>query len=229
MLALSDRQVRRLVKAVRSRGEMGIVHGLRGKRSNRKIPEGVKAKVLSQYQKRYLGFGPTLACEKLLEVDHLVVSDETLRPWLMEAGLHEKQRRTRVHRSWRRRRECLGEMIQIDGSHHAWLEDQGEELVLMGYIDDATGEVFGRFYDYEGTLPAMDSFKRYVQQYGLPMSVYLDRHTTYKSPKKLPEGVEDQEQPLSQFECALKELGVEVIHAYSPQAKGRVERLFGVL
>ena len=100
----------------------------------------------------------------------------------------------------------------------------------MGYIDDATNRIYGRFYDYEGTLPAMDSFKRYVEKYGLPMSVYLDRHTTYKSPKKLTEWDEVEGiEFLSQFERALKELGVEVIHALSPQAKGRIERLFGVL
>jgi hypothetical protein len=122
-------------------------------------------------------------------------------------------------------------MIQLDGSHHAWLEGRGPELVLMGYIDDATGMVYGRFYDYEGTIPAMDSFKRYVRKYGLPMSVYLDKHTTYRSQRRLTveEEVAGQVQPLSQFERALEELGVEVIHAHSPQAKGRVERLFGTL
>ena len=102
--------------------------------------------------------------------------------------------------------------------------------MLMGYVDDATSRVYGRFYDYEGTLPAMDSFKRYVEKYGLPMSVYLDRHTTYKSSRKLTEWDEAEGiEFLSQFERALKELGVEVIHALSPQAKGRIERLFGVL
>ena len=121
-------------------------------------------------------------------------------------------------------------MVQMDGSHHDWLEGRGPKLVLMGYIDDATNTIYGRFYDYEGTMPAMDSFKGYVEKYGLPMSVYLDRHTTYKSSKKLTEWEEVEGiESLSQFERALKELGVEVIHALSPQAKGRVERLFGVL
>jgi hypothetical protein len=122
-------------------------------------------------------------------------------------------------------------MVQMDGSHHAWLEDRGPALVLMGYIDDATNNVYGRFYDYEGTLPALASFKGYVRKYGLPVSVYLDRHTTYKSTRKLT--IEDDlaglSQPLSQFERALEELGVRVIHAHSPQAKGRIERLFGTL
>lgn len=229
MLGLSTRQVRRIVGSVRKQGDRGVIHRLRGRPSNRKIGEGIQHKVVRLYQKKYEGFGPTLACEKLLAVDRLGVSKETLRHWLIEAGLWQGRKSKVRHRSWRVRKECFGEMIQMDGSHHDWLEGRGPELVLMGYIDDATNEASGAFYDYEGTLPAMDSFKQYIKQYGLPISVYLDRHTTYKSTKKLPEGVEDQEQPLSQFERALKELGVEVIHAYSPQAKGRVERLFGVL
>lgn len=136
-----------------------------------------------------------------------------------------------MHRQWRERKECFGEMVQVDGSHHDWLEGRGADLVLMGYIDDATSHVLGRFYEYEGTIPAMDSFQCYVKENGLPQSVYLDRHTTYKSPKGLEEWEElaGIEKPMSQFERALNELGVEVIHAYSPQAKGRVERLFGTL
>jgi hypothetical protein len=122
-------------------------------------------------------------------------------------------------------------MVQMDGSHHAWLEERGPELVLMGYSDDATGNVYGRFYDYEGTIPAMDSFKRYVRKYGFPLSVYLDKHSTYKSSRRLTveEELAGVSQPMSQFERALDELEVKVIHAHSPQAKGRIERLFGVL
>jgi transposase InsO family protein len=121
-------------------------------------------------------------------------------------------------------------MVQMDGSHHDWFEGRGFRCVLMGYIDDATGRVFGRFYGYEGTLPAMDSFKRYIGQYGLPMKVYLDKHSTYKSTAKPTIQEElDQREPLSEFERALKELGVEVVHAHSPQAKGRIERLFRTL
>jgi hypothetical protein len=116
-------------------------------------------------------------------------------------------------------------MIQIDGSHHDWFEGRGPQCVLMGYIDDATGKAFAGFYDYEGTMPAFDSFKRYARKYGIPQKAYLDKHTTYKSPKKAAFPVYDEE-PLSQFERAMKELGVEVIHANSPQAKGRIERLF---
>jgi transposase len=230
MLGLSERQVRRLVKVVREQGDSGIVHASRGRPSNRRIPEEVRGRVLSLYQGRYPDFGPTLATEKLLECDGIKISDETLRRWLVEAGIWKKKRKRSSYRQWRQRRECFGQMVQMDGSHHDWLEGRGPKLVLMGYVDDATSRVYGRFYDYEGTLPAMDSFKRYVETYGLPMSVYLDRHTTYKSPRKLTEWDEAEGiEFLSQFERALKELGVEVIHALSPQAKGRIERLFGVL
>lgn len=230
MIGLSERQVRRLVRVVREEGERGVIHRLRGRFSNRKIPAEVKAKALMLYRGRYTGFGPTLASEKLGELDGIKLSDETLRKWLMEAGLWQRRRKRSKHRQWRQRKECFGEMVQMDGSHHNWLEDRGPELVLMAYIDDATNNVFARFYDYEGTIPAMDSFKCYARKYGLPISIYLDRHTTYKSNKKLTEWEEFEKiEPLSQFERALEELGVEVIHAYSPQAKGRVERLFGVL
>ena len=166
-----------------------------------------------------------------MELDGLKVSRETLRQWLLASGLWELRRKRRGHRQWRLRKECFGEMVQMDGSHHAWLEERGPELVLMGYIDDATGNVYGRFYDYEGTMPAMDSFKRYVRRYGLPVNVYLDKHSTYKSQRKLTveEELAGLGEPMSQFERALDELGVEVIHAHSPQAKGRIERLFGTL
>ncbi len=231
IVGVSERHVRRLVRAVREEGERGIVHKARGRPSNRRVSEEVKERVLKLYGKKYRGFGPTLASEKLMEMDGIKMSDETLRKWLMEAGLWKKKRKRSSHRQWRPRKECFGEMIQIDGSHHDWLEGRGPELVLMGYIDDATNNVFGRFYDYEGTIPAFASFKSYVRKYGLPQSVYLDKHTTYKSPGKLTveEELEGIEKPQSQFERALDELGVEVIHAHSPQAKGRVERLFGTL
>jgi hypothetical protein len=230
-LDLSERQVRRLVKSVREFGDGGIVHRGRGRPSNRRYSERFKAEVLKLYGKKYSDFGPTLAAEKLLELDGMRLSRETLRQWLISAGLWRKRRKRRTHRRWRTRKECFGEMVQMDGSHHAWLEDRGPELVLMGYIDDATNRVYGRFYDYEGTIPAMDSFKRYVRKYGLPLSIYLDKHSTYKSNRRLTveEELAGVSQPMSQFERALDELGVKVIHAHSPQAKGRIERLFGVL
>jgi hypothetical protein len=116
----------------------------------------------------------------------------------------------------------------MDGSHHDWFEGRGPACVLMGYIDDATGRVYGKFYGYEGTIPAMDSFRGYMRKHGIPLSIYLDKHTTYKSPAE--PTIEEELQgiePMSQFERAMSELGVQVIHAHSPQAKGRIERLFG--
>jgi hypothetical protein len=230
ILSLSSRQIRRIVKRIRSEGSRGIIHRSRGRPSNRRIPDKIRDKVIQLYRKQYQDFGPTLASEKLLERNGIRISDETLRLWLLATGDWRKTRRRRKHRQWRERKHHEGEMVQMDGSHHDWFEGRGPWCVLMGYIDDATGRVFGRFYDYEGTIPAMDSFKRYIKKYGLPLSVYLDRYKTYKSTAK--PTIEDElndEEPLSDFERALRELGVEVRHANSPQAKGRIERLFGTL
>jgi hypothetical protein len=227
ILWLSSRQIRRIMKRVKAEGDQGVVHRSRGRSSNRKIPDKIKDKVIELYRSTYKDFGPTLASEKLLERDHIRVSDETLRTWLLKTGDWKQRRSKKRHRQWRERKHHCGEMVQMDGSHHAWFEDRGSSCVLMSYIDDATGEAFARFYDYEGTLPAMDSFKRYSKKYGLPMKVYLDKHSTYKSTAKPTIQDElDNIEPLSQFERALKELGVEVIHAHSAQAKGRIERLF---
>jgi hypothetical protein len=138
----------------------------------------------------------------------------------------------REHRQWRQRKQQCGEMLQMDGSHHDWFEGRGPKCVLMAYIDDATSRVYGRFYAYEGTIPAMDSFWRYIRKYGLPMELYADKHSTYKSPSKETELFDrngNEIDALSQFERAMKELSVEMIHAHSPQAKGRVERLFKTL
>lgn len=226
MLSMSTRQIRRIVERIRDEGDEGVIHKLRGEESNRKTASKVKDKIIGLYRKKYEGFGPTLAAEKFQELDGIAISDETLRLWLIDSGDWKKARKRVCHRQWRERKGHQGEMVQMDGSHHDWFEGRGPKCVLMGYIDDATGETYGRFYEYEGTMPAMDSFMRYTQEYGLPLSVYLDRHNTYKSPKK--ESPED-DKSLSQFERAMEELGVKVIHAYSPQAKGRIERLFGTL
>lgn len=180
------------------------------------------------YTTHYGDFGPTLAAEKLAERHRLVVSAETLRGWLLEEGVTHFRRRKRPHRAWRTRKAHVGELVQWDGSHHDWLEGRGPRCVLLAYIDDASSRVYARFYDYEGTVPALDSFGRYVKRYGLPLAVYTDKHTTYKSPAEptVDEQLEGRT-PHSQFERSLAELGVELIHAHSPQAKGRVERLFG--
>ena len=227
ILSLSHRQVRRIIKRVLEEGDRGIVHRSRGKPSHNMIPDKVKVRVIDLYREKYQGFGPTLAVEKLFEIDKIGLSCETLRKWFRERGIEYRGRKRKPHRQWRERKRYFGEMIQMDGSHHDWLEGRGPECVLMGHVDDATGNVFARFYLYEGTIPAMDSFKCYIKKYGIPISVYLDKHTTYKSTRK--PSIEDQlkgVEPLSEVARAFKELGVEVIYAHSPQAKGRVERQF---
>jgi transposase len=230
VLGLTARQVRRLIQRVRAEGDAGLVHRSRGTPSNRRYRPALKARVLRLYAKHYRDFGPTLAAEKLAEQQGIMLSAETLRQWLRATGVTHFQRRKRPHRAWRARKAHVGELVQLDGSHHDWFEGRGPRCVLMAYIDDASSRVCARFYEYEGTIPAMDSFERYVRRYGVPHSVYTDKHTTYRA---LGEPTVAQqlagEKPQSQFERALAELGVTVIHAHSPQAKGRVERLFKTL
>jgi transposase len=229
LMGLDLRQAQRIIQRVRQEGDQGICHRARGTEPNNRIPDKVKDKVIELCQKTYYELGPTHAQEKLLEDRRIKVSVETLRTWFVERDLPYRKRRKRPHRQWRERKVCRGEMVQLDGSHHDWFQGRGPVCVLMAYVDDATGEVFARFYEYEGTIPAMDSFKRYIRQYGVPQSVYLDRHSTYKATVHY-QTIEDQledRQLMSHFERSLQELGVKVIHAYSPQAKGRVERLFG--
>jgi len=228
ILGLTDRQVRRIAKSIRMEGNAGICHKSRGKQSQNRIADKIKDKAVMLCRNTYKEFGPTHASEKLLTVHKIKVSDETLRVWFQVEHIPCKSRRKRPHRQWRERKAHRGEMLQMDGSHHDWFEGRGPWCVLMGYVDDATGTVYARLYEYEGTLPAMDGFKRYIRHYGLPQSVYLDRHSTYKVTAKqtLEEELNDI-QPMSHFEKSLAALGVTVIHAYSPQAKGRIERLFG--
>jgi transposase len=166
-IGLSSRQVRRIVVRIREEGDKGIIHRSRGRPSNRALSDAVKDKALRLFKDKYRDFGPTLASEKLFERDQIKINDETLRLWLIEQAIPYKRRKKRPHRQWRERKEYFGQMVQMDGSHHAWFETRGDKCVLMGYIDDATGRPFARFYTYEGTLPAMDSFKRYIKRYGL--------------------------------------------------------------
>ena len=230
ILGLVDRQIRRIVKRVCREGDKGVIHKSRGQPSNRALPKPLKDKVIKLYRQKYQDFGPKFANEKLFEIDKIKIGNQTLRNWLIEDGAWQITHKHRKHCQWRERKHHFGEMVQVDGSHHRWFEERGPECVLMGYIDDATNISFAKFYTHEGTFPAMDSFKRYIKKYGIPLSIYLDKHSTYKSTAKL--SIEDElnsREPLSHFERALKELGVEVMHAHSPQAKGRIERLFKTL
>lgn len=227
IIEITTRQVRRITKRILLEGDKGIIHKSRGKPSNRAKPNKIKAKALKLCRQKYQDFGPTLASEKLFEIDKIKVNDETLRLWFIEDNIAYTSRKKRPHRNWRQRKDCFGEMLQMDGSEHDWFEGRGEPCVFMGYIDDATGSPFGRFYEYEGTLPAMASFREYIEKYGVPLSLYLDKHSTYKVNHK--RSIEDElndSDPLSQFARAAKELYVNLIYADSPQAKGRIERIF---
>jgi hypothetical protein len=227
ILQMSVRQIRRLIARVRKEGDGGIRHKSRGKRAHNAMPKRVKAKVLKLCREKYRDFSPTFASEKLEELEGIQVSRETLRGWFIEEEIPYAARKMRPHREWRERKHCCGEMIQMDGSAHDWFEGRGEWCVLMNYIDDATGRVFARFYPYEGTMPALDSTRRYIDRHGIPISIYLDKHQTYRSNRE-PTIEEELSniRPLTQYAKSVEELGVEVIHANSPQAKGRVERSF---
>ncbi len=227
-LELGVRQVQRLAVRIKLEGDKGILHKSLGKPSNNRTDEKVKAKVISLYKTHYPDFGPTLGSEKLWERDKIRVNNETLRRWLIGAKIPYDSRKPRAHRQWRPRKPCFGEMLQMDGSHHDWLEGRGPWLVLMAYKDDATSDVFARFYEYEGSLPALDSCKRYVEKYGIPQGVYLDKHSAYRCwrPPQIEEQLKGQTEVLTQFGRALEELSIDRIYAHSPQAKGRIERQF---
>lgn len=232
LLGVSIRQIKRLVRSIRLEGDGAIIHKLRGRSSNHRINPEVRERIIGIYREKYDGFGPTFAVEKLTKEIGVKVSEDTLRNWLREAKIDYPSRRLRPHRQWRKRKTHRGEMIQMDGSHHDWLEGRGPWLVLMAYIDDATSEVFARFYDSEDNFSVLDSFTRYVRKNGLPCSVYTDRHSAYKAAVRslnIDEQLKGLDEPMSNFQRALKELGVEMIYAYSPQAKGRIERLFRTL
>jgi len=227
ILGLSERQIRRLVRSRKRKGERGLIHGLRGKESKRKISSEKKDLIIDKCAEFYKDFGPTLAQEKLEERDKIRISRESLRQILLEAGLWEISRKSEKHRQWRERKLYFGEMAQSDGSRHKWFEERGPEASLMAFIDDAKSEVYGEFHEYEGTIPALKTFKGYIKKNGIPISVYVDKHSTYKSQHEAT--IEEQllgKVAKSQYGRALEEIGVKVIYANSAQAKGRVERLF---
>jgi hypothetical protein len=224
LLDLSTRQVRRLLRKLQQGGDQAIVHGLRGRPSNHQPDPDLKRQVLEAYRQRYADFGPTFASEKLWEHEGLVVCPQTLRRWLMAAGLWHRQRRRDPHRSRRPRRACFGELVQMDASEHDWLEGRGsEDMVLISMIDDATSYTMARFYPSGTTEAHMDLLGRWLRRHGRPAALYTDRHSIFEPQDKgrLPPDA------VTQFGRALRELGIELIRARSPQAKGRVERGFG--
>lgn len=231
-LGLSERGFRKLLKRYRSKGDRAVVHGLRGRKSNQRLPGRTAARAVSLARKHYGDFGPTLACEYLKEQHGIVMSRETLRQLLTAAGLWEpKARRVSSVHVWRPRRSCRGEMLQWDTSIHAWLEDRGPaKMYLIAGIDDATNNLFARFVACDSTQEHMRVLWAYLERYGRPQSLYTDRASVFQP--TLAQGWKEEEpgpKTETQMGRALRELGIEWIAAYSPQAKGRVERCFGTL
>ena len=222
---LSYRQAKRVYRRYREESDRGLVHRLRGRPSNRTSDPGKREQALSVYRERYHDFGPKLATEYLAREHRLLVGVETLRRWLMQQGLWQVKRKRSVHRRWRERKECRGEMLQMDGSHHDWFEGRRAWACLMVMIDDATNYTYARFFEEETTVASMTTFWRYVDQHGLPRSLYVDRDSIYESTREATADEELAETgPLTQFGRAMRELDVKLILAYSAQAKGRVER-----
>ena len=228
LCSLSYRQMKRVWKRYREEGDAGLIHRGRGRISNRRMEAGFRQRVLERYEERYPDFGPTLASEYLSK-EQLRVDHETLRRWLLEAGLWTKKRKRQKHRQRRERRPHRGELIQMDGSHHDWFEGRRGWAVLMVMIDDATNRTCARFYPAEDTKAAMDLFGRYARRHGLPQALYVDHDSIYECTReaRIDEDLRG-EGPQTQFDRAMKVLAVEVIPANSPQAKGRVERRHGV-
>ena len=232
-LKLSVRQVKRLVRALKKRGDKAVIHGLRGKPSKRKIAESVEqeaVKILSAPV--YEGFGPTLAAEYLGKRHGIKASKETVRQWMMGAKLWrgKKQGVKEVH-LWRPRRSRIGELGQWDTSEHDWLEGRGEKLYLIAMIDDASSRLFGRFVRHDSTEENMKLLWSYLEQFGRPVAFYTDKASLFRTAEKRKRdapGVEQDavEMPPTQIGRALQELGITWIAAHSPQAKGRVERNF---
>ena len=219
-LGLSVRQVKRLLARYRERGPAGLVSGHRGKVSNNAMTGAVRRAAMELVGERYADFGPTFACEKLVEVHGHRLSVETLRKWMIAAGLWraKARREVRVHQS-RPRRACVGELVQIDGSPHEWFEGRGPACTLIVYVDDATTRLLATgFFAGETTEAYMETTRAHLSAHGRPVAYYSDRYGVFRVNKK------GREAEPTQFTRALKTLDIEAIHAHSPQAKGRVER-----
>jgi len=230
LLGLSYRQMKRVWSRYQREGDGGVVHQLRGRQSNRQAVQGVEDRAVQLYREKYADYGATLAAECLASEDELSVPVSTLRRWLQRAGLWERRRSRKPHRRHRARREHCGELVQMDGSHHDWFEGRRGWAVLMVMIDDATGRVFARFFENESWHSAATILRGYVQQQGLPRALYVDQHGIYRADREANvQEVLAGKEPQTQFGRALAELGVELILARSPQAKGRVERMNGTL
>src|SRR3954466_6278652 len=222
LLGLSERQGFRLLPPVRPEGAAGLASRRRGRPSNRRLPDAVREAALAAVRERYPDFGPTLAAEKLEELHDIRLSRETLRQWRSEAGLWvpRKARRGRVHQP-RHRRDCLGELVQIDGCQHHWFEDRGPPCTLLVVVDDATSRLMHlRFVPSESAFAYMAATRAYVETHGKPVAFYSDKHGIFRVNHPDAAGGDG----MTQFGRALHELAIAIICANSPQAKGRVER-----
>ena len=229
MMGISYRQGRRIYRRYIKEGDKGLIHRNRGRPSNRSKTSRVKEIVLARYKEQYQDFGPTLAAEKLAERDGYRVDHETLRRWLLRAGLWERQRNRPKYRRYRERKAHFGELVQMDGSHHGWFDDQGDKVCLMDMVDDATGRTLSLMSAEETTEAAMRVLWAWIKKYGIPKALYVDWKNVYVTQRE--PTLEEQlsgELPLTQFGRACQKLGIEILPASSPQAKGRVERKHGV-
>ena len=226
LLGVSYRQMKRIMAKFEQWGDVSLVHGLRGRASNHQASAAEKERVLALYQAEYSDYGPTLAAEEMAKDHQVVVPVTTLRRWLSTAGLWKRRRQRKLHRRRRPRREQRGDLLQMDGSHHDWFEGRRALAVLMVLVDDATGTVNAAFFENESWNSAAESFRRYLLMRGVPQALYVDRHGIYRADRDptLEELLAEQA-PETQFGRSLRELGVELILAGSPQAKGRVERM----
>ena len=232
---VTERHIRRLLDKLRHSGDQAMIHGLKGRRSNRKLSEEIREqaiRILSQ--EVYRGFGPTLASEYLAKRHQVRIGREALRQMMMAAGLWRgrRQKVEAVH-EWRQRRSCRGELIQWDTSEHDWLEGRGEKLYLIHMIDDASSELTARFVRHDSTEENMRLLWSYLEKHGRPVAFYTDKASLFQTAPKIrrdqKELARDERQPLppTQIGRALRELGITWIAAHSPQAKGRIERSFG--
>jgi transposase len=229
-LKVTDRQVRRMLLRIHEHGDGALVHGLRGRPSNRKLAARLEQKVLARLRQRYADFGPTLAAEHLAQ-EGFLVSRETLRKWMTKAALWcPRSQRVKTVHVWRERRACFGELVMQDSSPFRWLEDRGPACHLIALIDDATSRIWGRFTEHDTTEENLRTLQGWLRRYGRPLAHYTDKNSIFQKagPQPVPEQLRGD--PLrTQFGRALNELGIEWIAAHSPQAKGRIERLFETL
>ncbi len=229
-IKLSDRQVRRLLLRLGAQGDRAVIHGLRGRPSNRKLPVGLEQKVLARVRQRYADFGPTLAAEHLAK-EGLSVSRETLRKWLTKASLwRPRSQRVKTIHVWRERMASFGEMVMQDTSPFRWLEERGPACQLIAVIDDATSRLWARFTEHDTTEENLRTFGGWLRRYGRPLAEYTDKNSIFRlaGPAAIGEQLRGAA-ARSQFGRALSELGIRWIAAHSPQAKGRIERLFKTL